>query len=263
MATAVAPRIEDTESALIARALSALSRCNWEVGECAAQWTKRFARGRTDADFASLVGLSPDQVYQRRRVWETFGDVCQNYPHLKWSHFYAALNWDDAAECLQWAQDVQAGVAEMRAWRRAQHGEDLSEASLDESMGFGPVELTVTSESVPFDGGSVKGATFKNAGSAADGVQSAALAAGNSEPNGSTEYAPFREDAATPPPRETERHEPTTEQLVKRMTSAIERCQGAMTPQFATQFHKLPEKIQKRFLKAVEQLAEKSAALDK
>ena len=261
MATAVAVRTEDTESALIARALSALSRCNWEVGECAAQWTKRFARGRTDADFASLVGLSPDQVYQRRRVWETFGDVRETYSQLKWSHFYAALNWDDAAECLQWAQDVQAGVAEMRAWRRAQHGEDLSEASLDESMGFGPVELTVTSESAPFEAGPSR-ATVSAAGVVSDGVQTAALAAGGSEPNGSTAYAPFREDAATAPPREAERQEPTTEQLVKRMTSAIERCQGAMTPQFANQFPKLPEKIRKRFLKAVEQLAEKTAKLD-
>jgi hypothetical protein len=262
MVTAVAPRTEDTESALIARALSALSRCNWEVGECAALWTKRFARGRTDADFASLVGLSPDQVYQRRRVWETFGDVSGNYPQLKWSHFYAALNWDDAAECLQWAQDVQAGVAEMRAWRRAQHGEDLSETSPDESMGFGPVELTVTSEAVPFDGGTTRKAMTAGGPSATEGGQTAALAAGGAEPNAGVEYAPFREDAATPAPRETERQEPTTEQLVKRMTSAVERCHGAMNSQFEKQFHKLPEKLRKRFLKAVEQLAEKAATLE-
>lgn len=253
MATATS---DETESALIARALSALSRCNWEVGECAAQWTKRFARGRTDADFASLVGLSADQVYQRRRVWETFGDVCGNYSYLKWSHFYAALNWDDAAECLQWAQDVQAGVAEMRAWRRAQHGEDLSETSADEPMGFAPVELTVTSEPAPF-AGTVKGKSTSAAG-AADGKQTAALAA---DPNSDPAYAPYREDAATPPREAAERQEPTTEQLVKRMTSAIERCTGAMNPQFSKQFAKLPEKVRKRFLKAVEQLSEKVGSL--
>ena len=259
MATAVAVRSEDTESALIARAVTALSRCNWEVGECAALWTKRFARGRTDADFGALVGLSPDQVYQRRRVWETFGDVANNYVHLKWSHFYSALNWDDAAECLQWAEDVQAGVAEMRAWRRAQHGEDLSEVSSDESMGFGPVELTLTSETVPFESDAV--GTAK--GGASEGLQNAALAAGGSDASTSTEYAPFREDVATAPPRDSaERQEPTTEQLVKRMTSAIERCHGAMTSQFVRQFAKLPEKVRKRFLKAVEQLSDKVAELD-
>lgn len=257
MANAVAVRPDETESALIARALSALSHCNWEVGECAAQWTKRFARGRTDADFASLVGLSPDQVYQRRRVWETFGDVSGNYPNLKWSHFYSALNWDDAAECLQWAQDVQAGVAEMRAWRRAQHGEDLTEVSTDESMGFGPVELAFPGESAPSANEMRPMATVPS-----EGLQNAALAAGGSEPAASTQYAPFREDAATPPPRENaERPELTTEQLVKRMTSAIERCHGAINAQFTRQFGKLPEKVRARFLKAVEQLTEKTAEL--
>ena len=83
MVQALAAVREDSESALISRAQSALSHCNWEVGECAALWTKRFAKGRTDADFGILVGLSADQVFQRRRVWETFGDVSENYPALK------------------------------------------------------------------------------------------------------------------------------------------------------------------------------------
>lgn len=113
---------EESESKLIHRSQVAISRANWEIGECACQWTKRFARGRTDADFAPLVSLTADQVYQRRRVWETFADVHQNYPNLLWSHFFAALDWDDANECLQWADDVQAGVSEMKAWRRAQRG---------------------------------------------------------------------------------------------------------------------------------------------
>jgi len=256
----MATMTDDTESALIARALSALSRCNWEVGECAAQWTKRFARGRTDADFAALVGLSADQVYQRRRVWETFGDVSNNYAALKWSHFYAALNWDDAAECLQWAEDVQAGVAEMRAWRRAQHGEDLSESPVDEELGLGPVELTVMSEAAPFEMDTAR--VPVGVGSSSDGMQTAALAAGGAEANSSTAYAPFREDAAAPPPRESaERQEPTVEQLVKRMTTAIERCHGAVTPQFTRQFGQLPDKVRKRFLKAVEQLTEACSSL--
>lgn len=253
---------DDTESALIARALSALSRCNWEVGECAAQWTKRFARGRTDADFAALVGLSADQVYQRRRVWETFGDVSGNYTSLKWSHFYAALNWDDAAECLQWAEDVQAGVAEMRAWRRAQHGEDLSESPTDEAMGLGPVELTLMNEAAPFEMDSARVPAGAVSAGATEGMQTAALTAGGAEANGSSAYAPFREDAAAPPPREsTDRPEPTVEQLVKRMTTAIERCHGAVTPQFTRQFGQLPDKVRKRFLKAVEQLTEACANL--
>ncbi len=114
-----------SEEELIQKARQALSACNWVIGECATQWTQKYAKGRTDADFGNLVGLSGDQVYQRRRVWEKFHDVYQEYSALSWSHFYISINWDDAAECLQWAQEQQASVAEMKAWRRAIHGEDL------------------------------------------------------------------------------------------------------------------------------------------
>lgn len=116
---------DETEGMLLHRAQLAVSRTNWEVGECAGLWTRRFARGRSDADFGLLCGLSADQVYQRRRVWETFANVYQNYSNLRWGHFYAALNWDDASTCLEWADAVQAGIAEMKAWRRAQRGDDL------------------------------------------------------------------------------------------------------------------------------------------
>src|SRR5579863_3919925 len=135
--TSVSGNIEVTESEaeLVTRAQIAVSQCNWVVGECAQKWTQKFARGRTDADFAALVGLSPDQVFQRRRVWETFADVHPKYPTLKWSHFYAALTWDDAPECLQWADENDATVAEMKAWRRALRGEDLSTEAPAEEWG--------------------------------------------------------------------------------------------------------------------------------
>src|SRR3954447_26418874 len=119
MSKKTASELAETEHDLISRAQVAVSQCNWVVGECAQTWTQKYARGRTDGDFAALLGLTADQVYQRRRVWETFADVYASYPGLKWSHFYAALNWDDAPECLQWADENQSTVAEMKAWRRA------------------------------------------------------------------------------------------------------------------------------------------------
>lgn len=126
----------DAEYALCLKSQQALSLCNWEIGECAAAWMQRHARGRTDSQFGALIGLSGEQVHQRRRVWETFSDVRDRFERLKWSHFYAALEWDDAAECLQWAEDMQATVAEMKAWRRAQHGEDLSTIGRTEGFLF-------------------------------------------------------------------------------------------------------------------------------
>ena len=96
--------VVETEQELIQTAQRAISSCNWTVGECATKWTRRFARGRTDADFGAVVGLSGDQVYQRRRVWETYAEVREEFEQLKWSHFYISLTWEDAAECLTWAR---------------------------------------------------------------------------------------------------------------------------------------------------------------
>jgi hypothetical protein len=246
---------EETEASLILRAQVAVSHCNWEVGECAAVWTKRFARGRTDADFAALVSLSADQVYQRRRVWETFADVYKNYVTLKWSHFYAAITWDDAAECLQWADDVHAGVAEMKAWRRAQRGEDLHEPAMDDALDGLPSEPALAREAAPFDHQS----SFSV--SANDGTGDSAspsLEAGNRIASGTSDYAPYSSDATIVPARESsERPELTTEQIAKRFTTTIERCANLITPDFRQEFAELPDKVRKRLLKAVEQLAEK------
>ncbi len=248
---------KDTESDLISRAQQALSRCNWEVGECAGTWTKRFARGRTDADFAELVGLSGDQIYQRRRVWETFADVRENYPALKWSHFYAALTWDDAAECLQWAEEIRATVAEMKAWRRAQRGEDLSQAADEESYSIlmgEPAAVRLPSDSAAGDG--IRG--MANRSSTGSEVPTMAGVARLSEDGG--EYTPFRDGAASPPPESsgthsaTEREAPTPEQAVKRITSAVERCQAMLTSDVRKAFPKLPEKVRQRFLVAVRDL---------
>jgi hypothetical protein len=245
---------KETETELIRRAQQALSQCNWEVGECAAIWTRRFARGRTDADFAVLVGLSPDQVYQRRRVWETFSDVRDNYPGLKWSHFYAALTWDDAAECLQWAQEIQATVAEMKAWRRAQRGEDLSQHSADEPDSLPLGEMVV----VKAPGGETVSAEARQSEPArsSSGQEFPTLSGVARQSDDGTEYAPFYDGAVTPPqgPPSRERESPTPEQVIKRITATMERCEALLTAEVCKAFAKLPEKVRQRFLRAAREL---------
>lgn len=245
----------ETEQDLIQRAQTAVSSCNWEVGQCAALWTKRFARGRTDADFAMLVGLTGDQVYQRRRVWETFGDVSANYPSLKWSHFYSALNWDDAAECLQWANDIGSTVAEMKAWRRAQRGEDLTADANEDELGWlpsNPVEVRI-----PGDGSEVGGSA---GGARSEAVPVMAGAPRQSDPNGEG-YAPFNATAMMPPPTEAamaERPAPTFEQIARRLTGTLERCLAAISAdEFADEFASLPDKDRKRLKKVLAQLGDK------
>ena len=115
----------DSESTLFNEARLSISDSNWRVGELASYWMRRLSHGRDDAHFGLVVGLNADQVFQRRRVWEMFYDVREAYPNLLWTHFFAVLSWDDAAEYLRWANDIQATVAEMKAFRRAQTGTAL------------------------------------------------------------------------------------------------------------------------------------------
>ena len=123
--SAFVQKADQTEWHLIETARDAANSGNWIVGECACRWLFTYAKGRTDEAFGELIGLSKVQVYQRRRVFEEFGKIRDKFPQLTWTHFREAVQWDDAEECLNWAQDSEATVAEMRAWRRAQRGEDL------------------------------------------------------------------------------------------------------------------------------------------
>jgi len=269
------PNDDATEQDLIRIAQNALSRCNWVVGKCAAEWTRRYSRGRTDADFAVLVGLSPDQVYQRRRVWETFGDVCESYPSLRWSHFYVALNWDDAPECLQWADENGATVAEMRAWRRASRGEDLSEPADDSAMGDDPSigRLTAIPADVqapddePREWRSRDG-EGRERSEDGDEVPFAAMAssANRETPGDGSDYAPFRKDAGSAPkPSEEDQslaEEKPAAQIAKRVIGTIERIVGVLTPQIVAGFRSLPAKDRERLVAAVKALSDRIAALD-
>lgn len=258
----------ETEEQLILRAQQALSRCNWEIGECAARWTEKYARGRTDADFGALIGLSGDQVYQRRRVWETFADVHDEYPRLKWSHFYAALNWEDAAECLQWANDLGATVAEMKAWRRAQRGEDLSQRSEAEEPPFG---LEEAPEFLPVGNGLVKAVEAEGGGV---GIPPARGAGGRRGANGEREavatavarqaegddYAPFGKRARGAAPQAGSAAAPPLA-VLKRLTAALEKVDAALTPAVVEVFPEAPIELQQRFLAAVESLSVKARGL--
>ncbi len=268
--TVAAAVADESEEALVQTAQKAISQCRWIVGECASKWTQRHARGRTDADFGVLVGLSGDQIYQRRRVWETFSDVRSQFVSLKWSHFYASLNWDDAADCLQWAEETQATVAEMKAWRRATRGEDLT--SEPEAMEVGSDLVSYLSGERSFvqdpstfgmSGDGLRRPGMPSGSEPSDPARVAALAR-ELDPLGDN-YAPFHSGAVTPPKTEVSERPTapeviTPDQLAKRLCSTIERCNKALTEEFLTQMDKLPGKIRQRLLAAVEELHEKLAA---
>lgn len=208
--------VVETEQELVTTAKSVLSACNWTVGECAAKWTMRFARGRSDSDFGQLVGLSGDQVYQRRRVWEQFADVKADYPACKWTHFYVALTWPDAAECLAWANENEATIAEMKAWRRMQNGDDLTvDADAPNQIGGEPDDESETCDTLD----SVAEST---AGLSASVVPP--LTAPDRDP-AEKPYAPFRADDGSPP-RDRTRQAP---EKPRRQQDAEDACRKQLT----------------------------------
>ncbi len=252
-----------TEDQLVVRAQQALSSCNWVIGECASEWTEKYASGRTDADFGSMIGLSGDQVYQRRRVWESFSDVHENYSTLKWSHFYVAVNWDDASECLQWANEIEATVAEMKAWRRAQHGEDLTEPAEEEApFSVAPDYLQVGDgmvrevSEVDSEGRSLVGAGASS-GERAETITSAPRESGNAE------YAPFGKGARGDAFSEDkgEKEGPTSEEIYKRACASMEKVIVALTPERLEDFTEMPIELQQRFVNAVKNLQSRTAGL--
>lgn len=276
MATTQETNTTDSEEQIITRAQSAVSQSNWVVGECAAEWTEKYAKGRTDADFAALVGLSADQIYQRRRVAETFADVRKSYPSLKWSHYYVALKWDDSPECLQWAEENEATVAEMRAWRRALKGEDLStEADFDDWSGdpaiaFVPTEASPVRDPDSF--GSSAGPGEGGGGpreSDADAPELVSSVARDAEGGaGGGDYSPYRQGAATPPPKESggvtaivEKPLMSAEQMLKRAATTLERLNKALTEEMLQEMKKQPQKKRDRLVKVVGEISSKTAKL--
>ena len=260
--------VKETEELLISKAREAVSQCNWVVGECASNWTQRYARGRTDAEFGQMVGLSGDQIFQRRRVWEAFGNTYEKFPTLKWSFFYVTLNWDDAEDCLSWAQDSDATVAEMRAWRRAQRGEDLfAESSEGYSewaapLGFDTSNVPLSrvvdpSQFTPSGMGDRAGMpTGERAGTAT--MDMVARDAGEG-------YAPFRADAAAPAPKvrdaeseaSSERPELTPEQFWKRASSMMDKLNKALTPRLLKALDAQPESVREKMRDALNEIVEK------
>jgi hypothetical protein len=246
--------VAETEEQLINRAIDALSSCHWVVGECAVQWTRRHARGRTDADFGSQVGLSGDQVYQRRRVFERFAGIRDRYPNCKWSHFYAALTWDNAEDCLQWAEETRGTVSEMRAWRRALLGEDLTQSPDDETPPFSFVPSEASWVQSPGEGGERPGVRRGlSAGGDSDDTRQSGFA--REVDDESAGYSPYRKGAGSPPPGE--RVEATSavpkitpEQALRRMTTTLERCLRVFTPEFVAELSDLPDGVLEKFQKA-------------
>ncbi|MEN6457897.1 MAG: hypothetical protein ABFC63_03125 [Thermoguttaceae bacterium] len=101
-----------------------VSTTNWEKGRIISEWRAALEEaGTSEAQFTDeawsrqVGGVTPQHVGRLRRVFERFGEVHPQYAGLYWSHFLAALDWDDAEMYLEGAVQNQWSVSQMRNQR--------------------------------------------------------------------------------------------------------------------------------------------------
>ncbi len=101
-----------------------ISTTNWDKGEIICQWRESMQANNvavsdfSDEAWSQLVGgVTPQHVGRLRRTFERFGHVHKEYEGVYWSHFYAALDWDDAEMWLEGAVQNRWSISGMRQQR--------------------------------------------------------------------------------------------------------------------------------------------------
>src|SRR5262249_3070691 len=80
-----------------------ISTTKWEQGRRIVEWREALVAQEvpvseySDEAWSRLVGgVTGQHVGRLRRVYQRFGASQEKYPGLYWSHFQAALDWNDA-----------------------------------------------------------------------------------------------------------------------------------------------------------------------
>ena len=101
-----------------------ISKTNWEKGRIISQWREALIETGADATQYSdeawarrVGGVTAPHVGRLRRVHDRFVTTFETYDGLYWSHFLAALDWDDAPLWLEGAARENWSVAVMREHR--------------------------------------------------------------------------------------------------------------------------------------------------
>lgn len=131
-----------TSQPFVGRWNTLVSTTNWEKGRIICQWREALvsdgapATEYSDERWCMLVGgVTGQHVGRLRRVYRRFGDVYEQYEGLYWSHFFAALDWDDAEMWLEGGVQNRWSVSQMRRKRWETLGEKGDKPSADDNVG--------------------------------------------------------------------------------------------------------------------------------
>lgn len=106
-----------------------ISTTNWEKGRIISHWRAAMIASGVDASQFSdeawsrrVGGVTAPHVGRLRRVYDRFGSTYQSYDDIYWSHFLAAIDWDDAPLWLEGASRESWSISQMREMRWQAHG---------------------------------------------------------------------------------------------------------------------------------------------
>ena len=106
-----------------------ISTTNWEKGRIIADWRQALIdSGAPSTEYSDeawtrrVGGVTSPHVGRLRRVHERFVKDYESYQGLYWSHFLAALDWEDAPLWLEGASKESWSVSRMREQRWQAHG---------------------------------------------------------------------------------------------------------------------------------------------
>ncbi len=118
-----------------------ISQTNWEKGKIISEWRSALISSDAATNFYSdetwskqVGAVTSQHVGRLRRVNDRFGQTCSSYPGLFWSHFLAAIDWDDAELWLEGAMRSKWSISEMRKIRWESTGGDPKHAPRDEEL---------------------------------------------------------------------------------------------------------------------------------
>lgn len=117
----ISPEEQAASQPFVGRWNKLISTTNWEKGAIILQWRETLitagapVTGYSDDAWCRLVGgVTPQHVGRLRRVQQRFSNTQRSYEGLYWSHFFAALDWEDAEMWLEGAVQNHWSVSQMR-----------------------------------------------------------------------------------------------------------------------------------------------------
>ena len=128
-----------------------VSQTNWQKGEIIHQWRAALidagapVQEYSDEAWAKHFygSISGQHVGRLRRVFQRFGDSHQEFDHLSWTHFQAALDWPDAEMWLEGALQNNWSVSSMREQRWEAMGGAPSEKPDDKDVIYAELDEDV------------------------------------------------------------------------------------------------------------------------